>query len=253
MSESLKARMRAGQSMIGVWINSCDPVAAEILAHSGYDCAMIDLEHGPGSYRDAQVLMQAMRGSPCQPLVRVPSNNRVEVKRALDIGAVGVMCPSVSTVEEAREAAAACRYAPTGVRGMAATIVRASDYGRDWQSYVPRSDAEVLTICQIETRAGVANAEAIAAVEGVDLLFIGPFDLSADMGHLGEPDHPEVQSAIAKVERAARAAGKLLGTIQTPGRPAKTLLAAGYELILPHADLSLLRDAARAGLAALRD
>lgn len=252
MGESFKARLKAGHKAIGVWIDSFDPVAAEILAGAGYDCAMVDMEHGPGSFRDAQTVLQAMRGSPCQPLIRVPSNDRVAVKRALDIGAAGVMCPSVSTVEEAREAAAACRYAPVGVRGMAATIVRASDYGRDWQAYVPRSDAEVLTICQIETRAGVDNVEAIAAVEGVDLLFIGPMDLSADLGFLGQPDHPEVQAAIGRVERAVKAAGKLLGTIPTPGRPARGLLAGDYDMILPDADTILLREGARASLAALR-
>ncbi len=252
MGESLKARLKAGHKAIGVWIDCFDPMASEILAGAGYDCAMVDMEHGPGSYRDAQLVLQAMRGTACTPLIRVPFNSRVEVKRALDIGAEGVMCPSVSTVEEAREAAAACRYAPTGVRGMAATIVRASDYGRDWQGYVARSDAEVLTICQIETRAGVENAAEIAAVEGVDLLFIGPMDLSADLGFLGQPDHPEVQRAIARVEQAVKGAGKLLGAIPTPGRPARALLDGGYDFILPDADSILLREAARASLAALR-
>jgi len=253
MSEGLKARLRAGKQAVGVWIAMADPAAAEILGGAGYDCAMIDLEHGPGSYRDAQTVMQALRsGGACEPLVRVPVNSGVDVKRRRDIGAVGVMCPGGASVAEAEEAAAACRYAPRGVRGMAASVVRASDWGRDWRAYVPRSDAEVLCICQIETRAGVENAAAIAAVEGVDLIFIGPMDLSADMGHLGEPDHPAVLEAIARVERATRAAGKLLGAIPTAGRPAKQLLAAGIDLLLPDADVILLREAARQSLASLR-
>ncbi len=253
MTESFKARLAQGRGAVGIWIESYDPVAAEILATAGYDCAMIDLEHGPGSYRDAQLVMQAMRGTACAPLVRVPVNSRVEIKRALDIGAVGVMCPSVSTVEDARESAIACRYPGAGgVRGMAPAIVRAADYGRDAQGYIARSDREVLTICQIETRAGVENIDAIAAVEGVDLLFIGPMDLSGDMGQVGNPDHPDVQAAIAKVEAAVRAAGKLLGAVPTGAHSARELLARGYNMVLPDADTLLLRDGARASLAALR-
>lgn len=254
MTESLKARLGKGRGLVGVWIESYDPVAAEILGTAGYDCAMIDLEHGPGSYRDAQLVMQTMRATPCAPLVRVPVSNRVEIKRALDIGAVGVMCPSISTVEEAREVAKACRYpgASGGVRGMAPTIVRAADWGRDWQGYIQRSNAEVLTIVQIETREGVENAAAIAAVEGVDMLFIGPMDLSGDLGQVGNADHPEVQSAIRRTEQAARGAGKLLGAVPTGAHSARSLLDRGYDLVIPDVDTLLLREGARASLAALR-
>jgi 2-keto-3-deoxy-L-rhamnonate aldolase RhmA len=259
MGETFKQRLARGRGGIGVWIETYDPIAAEILATAGYDCAMIDLEHGPGSYRDAQLVMQAMRGTACVPLLRVPVSNRVEIKRALDIGAQGVMCPSVSTVAEAEECAAACRYPARpgqghrGVRGMAPTIVRAADFGRDWQAYVERSDREVLTIVQIETAEGVENAAAIAAVAGVDMLFIGPMDLSGDLGQAGNPDHPTVQAAIARVETAARGAGKLLGAVPTGAHTAGSLLARGYNLVIPDVDTLLLREGARASLAALRN
>jgi 4-hydroxy-2-oxoheptanedioate aldolase len=253
MSESFKGRLGQGRGLVGVWIESYDPVAAEILGTAGYDCAMIDLEHGPGSYRDAQLVMQAMRGTACAPLIRVPVSNRVEIKRALDIGAVGVMCPSISTVEEAREAANACRYpGKGGVRGMAPTIVRAADWGRDWQGYIQRSNEQVLTIVQIETREGVENAAAIAAVEGVDMLFIGPMDLSGDLGRTGNPDHDDVQQAIRRIEQATRGAGKLLGAVPTGAHSARALLGRGYDLVIPDVDTLLLRDGARASLAALR-
>ncbi|GAB5471010.1 MAG: aldolase/citrate lyase family protein [Rhodospirillales bacterium] len=252
MSESLKQRLQAGETLFGFWHMTCSPMVAEVLGQSGYDCTMIDLEHGPGSYLDAQTSMQALSATGCAPLVRVPFNSRVEVKRALDIGAEGIMCPAVNTVAEAEEAARACRYPPAGVRGMAPTVVRASDYGRDWQAYMERSDRDVLCICQIETGEAVENVAEIAAVAGVDLLFVGPMDLSADLGHPGQPDHPDVDAAMRKVEAAAKAHAVALGAIPTPGRSSRDLQDLGYRFILPDGDVPLLRAAAEASLAKLR-
>ena len=251
MSDCLKARMRAGSVMVGCWIHLFDKLASEIVGQAGYDFAMIDLEHGPGEVMDAISVMQAL-GADCPALVRVPGNDPLWIKRILDAGAEGVMIPSVNSREEAEAAATACHYAPRGMRGMAAVIARAATYGVDWQDYVRRIEEEVLVICQIETREAVANVAEIAAVGDVDLLFVGPFDLSGSMGHLGEPDHPEVRAAIGQVEDAAKAAGKLLGGIATPGRAAEELAAAGYDLILQDSDLSLLRESARASAAHLR-
>jgi len=228
-------------------------MVAEIVAQAGYDCVMIDLEHGPGSTLDAISLMQAVQGRACAALLRVPENNPVWLKRVLDAGVAGVMVPAVDTPEEAAAAVAACRYAPRGGRGMAATVVRASEYGADWRAYLTRVEEQLLIICQIESRAAVAAAAEILGVEGVDMVFIGPFDLSASLGHLGDPDHGAVREAILSVEAAAKAAGKLLGGIPTPGRSAQDLYAAGYDLVLADSDVGLLRDAARSGCRALRD
>jgi 2-keto-3-deoxy-L-rhamnonate aldolase RhmA len=162
------------------------------------------------------------------------------------------MIASVNDEAEARAAVAACHYAPRGNRGMAATIVRASGFGMDWQGYVRRIEEDVVVMCQIETGRAVENAEKIAAVDGVDLLFIGPFDLSASMGFLGQPDHPEVRSAIGRIEVAAKATGTLIGGISTPERSAEELLADGYDLILPDCDVALLGAAARASVARLK-
>ncbi len=251
MSDCLKSRMRAGSAVVGCWINLFDGLASEIIGKAGYDFAMIDLEHGPGDVMAAISVMQAL-GPDCPALARVPGNDAVWVKRVLDAGAQGVMVPSVNSRDEAQAAAAACHYAPRGVRGMAAVIARAANYGADWKDYVRRIEDEVLAICQIETGTAVANVADIAAVADVDLLFVGPFDLSASMGHLGEPDHPEVRAAIAEVEATAQRAGKLLGGIATPGRSVAELVAAGYDLILQDSDLALLRDGARASAAQLR-
>lgn len=247
-----KRRIAAGRPVFGCWIEMCSPIAAEIIAQAGYDSVLIDLEHGPGSILDAVSLMHAVQGSACTPLIRVPTNDPVILKRVLDIGVAGVMIPAVNTAAAATAAVSACRYPPKGVRGMAASIVRASDYGANWRDYTAAADASLLIMCQIESAEAVDNAAAIAAVDGVDMLFIGPFDLSAGLGHLGEPDHPEVRKKIALVETAAKDAGRALGGIPTPGRSAEDLLAAGYRLILADADVGLLGDAARARVAALR-
>lgn len=188
-----------------------------------------------------------MQGCDCAPLLRVESNDEVVIKRALDIGLARIMVPAVGARAEAAAAVAACRYPPRGVRGMAAPVVRATGHGASWQAYVAGGADELLIMCQIETASGVEAVADIAAVDGVDMLFVGPFDLSASLGHLGEPDHPEVRGAIARVEQAVRAAGKLLGTVPTPSRGAGELFAAGYDLVLADCDNLLLREAAAGG------
>lgn len=252
MQEPLKARMRAGQPANGFWCELFSPAAAEIMATAGYDCAMIDLEHGAGDLDQAMAVMRAMQASGCTPLVRVPANDPVWIKRLLDGGAQGVMIPAVNSAEEAEAAVAACHYPPRGVRGMAAPIVRASGYGRDWQGYVKEIAESLLVVCQIESGAAVAAAGDIASVEDLDMLFIGPFDLSASLGYMGEPDHPEVRAAIAEAEQAAKTHGRLLGGIPTPERPPQALYEAGYDLVLADIDIVFLREAARSGVAALR-
>jgi len=249
---SLKARLNSGDRAIGCWLHLLSPTAAEIISQAGYDCVMIDLEHGAATYRDAISLMQAVQGRDCAPLLRVPANDPVEIKRALDTGISGIMIPSVNSKAEATAAVKACRYPPLGSRGMAPTLVRAAGYGVDWRGYVERANDQLLVICQIETGPAVDAVAEIAAVEGVDMLFLGPFDLSASLGHLGAPDHPEVLARIAVVEQATKAAGVRLGGIPTPERTAEVLFAAGYDLVLADFDVLMLRDAARASVARLR-
>ena len=252
MTKSLKKVLQAGGKAGGCWLELFSPLAAEIIGQAGYDCVMIDLEHGQGSVMDAIVVMQALKGSGTEALLRVPANDPVWIKRVLDAGVAGVMIPTVDSVAEAEAAVAACRYPPKGRRGMAAPIARAADYGAVWQDYVARIDSDLLVICQIESAAAVDNVAEIAAVEGVDMLFVGPMDLSGSLGYFGEPDHPEVLKRIAEVEAAGKAAGKLLGAIATPARSLGDLYGAGYDLIVADADCLLLRDGARAGAAALK-
>ena len=252
MRGKLKRQLYAGRPAAGCWLELFNSMAAEIVAQAGYDCVMIDLEHGPGSVMDAIGLLHAVQGVGCAPLLRVAANEPVAIKRALDIGVAGVMVPMVDSESDAKAAVAACRYPPAGRRGVAPIMVRAADYGADWQDYVRRANEELLIICQIESRQAAENAAGIAAVEGVDMLFLGPFDLSANLGHMGAPDHPEARALIGDVEAAAKAAGKLLGALPTPRRGAEQLYASGYDLVLADFDSLLLRDGARASLAALK-
>lgn len=249
-----KARIAAGEILYGVWLELRAPAVAEILAGCGYDCGLIDLEHGPHSIGDAIGLMQAMGGSDCLPMARVPANDPVAIKRILDAGVRGVMVPAVEDAEQAAAVVAACRYPPRGRRGYAASIVRASRYGLALEDYLARfEEEELLVICQIETVRAVENVEAIAAVEGVDLLFVGPNDLAADAGHFGRLDAPEVDALVGRVEAACAAAGRALGGIVSPNRSLAELKARGYRLVLQDADVVLLRDAARASLARQRE
>ncbi len=251
-TSGLKRRLRDGEAAVGCWLWLNSGIAAELMSLAGYDCAMIDLEHGFGTLGEAVQIMHALRRGPTAPLMRVPANDPVWLKRALDTGVEGVMIPAVDSVADAEAAVRACRYPPAGERGMAVSVVRAADYGHDWQSYLERADEDLVVIVQIETRGGVDGLEGIAAVEGVDMLFIGPFDLSASLGHSGEPDHPEVHEVIQRIEQAARDAGKMLGSIPTPKRPAAELIARGYNLVLADGDLTLLRDAAAESVRRIR-
>jgi 2-keto-3-deoxy-L-rhamnonate aldolase RhmA len=243
--------MKGGAATGGCWLGLFSSIAAEIVAQAGYDCVMIDLEHGPGSILDAVPLMQAVKSSGCASLLRVPGNDPVWIKKALDVGVDGVMVPGVDSAAEAAAAVAACRYPPRGMRGMATAIVRASDYGAREREYLEAIDDDLLVICQVESPQAVDEVADIAAVDGLDMLFPGPMDLSTSLGYLGQPDHPEVAARIARVEAAAREAGKLLGGIPTPARPPAALFEAGYSLVLADFDLLMLRDGARAGAAAL--
>jgi 4-hydroxy-2-oxoheptanedioate aldolase len=248
----LKGRMRAGERVFGGFVNAASPVMAEVMALAGYDCLMIDREHGPADIFNATLQVTAIRTTGCAALMRVPANDPVELKRALDIGLDGVMIPAIDTADQARAAVAGCRYPPKGTRGLAAGVVRASGYGTDLARYMETAEREFLIMGQIETATGLENVETIAAVEGVDMLFVGPYDLSANLGYLGAPDHPDVDKAIERVKAAARDNGKLLGIIPTPGRGVADLFARGFHMVLGTADIILLREAAKAEVATAR-
>ena len=249
---SIKQRLRSGERLNGCWIETFNPIAAEIMAQSGYDSAMIDLEHGPGSYLDAVSMMQAVSQHQCTPLIRVSCADPAVIKRVLDIGPHGIMVPNIRSANEAREVVAACRYGPAGIRGAAPTIIRGAAYGKEGGEYLRWMEEEFLLIGQVESREAWEQIEDIAAVEGLDMLFIGPADLSASLGALGGFDRDEFTQAFEKIEQTTIQAGKLLGTIPFGPWSAKRLYENGHSLVLSGADTVLLREAAEQDVATLR-
>lgn len=249
---ALKRRLRKGKKAFGVFLELGHPPIAEITAAAGYDCVLIDREHGLGDLASAVPEMAAAQSHGATALLRVAANDPVTIKLALDIGVEGIMIPALMDGAAAKRAAEACRYPPRGIRGFAASVVRASSYGVRNEAYLREVEDELLVIGQIETRSGVEAAEAIAATEGIDMIFVGPWDLAANLGHFGEPDHQEMRKALAKVEKAAKKHGKWLGAIPTPGRSAAELFADGHDLVISHCDVVMLREAARADVAAMR-
>jgi 2-keto-3-deoxy-L-rhamnonate aldolase RhmA len=251
LSVDLRSKLEAGTAY-GTFLNACSLTVTDVLAGCGYDCLMIDGEHSPVGYETAQALTIACQGRGAGALMRIASNDPVLMKRALDLGLDGVMVPVVSNRAEAERAVASFRYPPEGIRGMAAGVVRASQYGLHTADYLATGRHRPILILQIETRAAVEAIDAIVEVAGVDMLFIGPFDLSANLGYLGQPDHPAARDAIARVEAAAKRAGRWLGTIDTAARPARALFAEGYRLVMGSADVTMLRETALRNIAAAR-
>ena len=239
MTPNLKARLKAGEKLLGAWTSSDSPDNAEVMALAGVDFILMDHEHGQAAIPDAIAQLRAIQGTRCAGLLRAPWNDMVFIKRVLDAGIHGIMVPQINTPEEARAVVAACRYPPLGIRG-AAGSVRAASYGLD-MDYFRRAADELIIIVQIETPQGVENAGAIAAVEGVDMIFIGPRDLSANIGKLNRMDDPDLLGLIAKIEQATLKSGKALGTIAATGAIAKRLFDRGYGFIIAGSDLVHLR------------
>jgi 4-hydroxy-2-oxoheptanedioate aldolase len=239
VTPNLKARLKAGEKLLGAWTMAGSPDNAEAMALTGIDFIVMDHEHGPATIPDAIAQLRAIQGTSCAGLLRVPWNDMVFIKRALDAGIHGLIVPQVSTPEEARAVVAACRYPPLGIRG-AAGGVRAASYGLD-MGYYERAAGELIIIVQIETPLGVENAEAIASVDGIDMIFIGPRDLSANIGKLNRMDDPELLGLVARIEQATLKSGKALGTIAATGAIAKRLFDRGYGFIIAGSDLVHLR------------
>lgn len=235
--------LRTGPGMIGVWSMSASPVVAEALGWAGYDFVVLDMEHAPNNVPQLLALLQAVAGTPTAPLVRLPWNDAVVVKQVLDIGATSIMFPYVQTAEEARRAVAATRYPPAGVRGLAG-MSRATRFG-GIDAYYARAADELCVAVQLETIEAVANLSEIAAVPGVESLFVGPTDLSASMGLAGQFDHPDVRSAIAGAAKACAAAGKPVGILASGVARAATYFEYGYTWVAVSSDLGLMMNAAR--------
>jgi 4-hydroxy-2-oxoheptanedioate aldolase len=252
MENRLKRRIRAGESVYGAWLGLASPQVAELMACVGYDFLIVDQEHGAGSLRDAADMLRACASGGCSAIVRVPWNDQVYLKRILDVGAQSLMIPMVESAEEAKAAVAACRYPPKGRRGWAAPAMRCSRYGTI-PDYTSRANDELFIIVQIESAGAAERAAEIAAVDGVDLVLIGVNDLAGSIGLLEKLDRPEVDTLVRKAEAGVRSAGKPLGSVPSARRDSAGLFADGYALVAGGGDSGLLRQAALADVAAVRD
>jgi 4-hydroxy-2-oxoheptanedioate aldolase len=250
---ALKQRLRAGKRALGCWTALGSPPVIELLAYCGFDYLLLDQEHGFGEPSALLHSLQAMAAMPgCTSVVRVPSNDPNYLKRVLDAGVEGVMVPNIETAGDAQAVLAACRYPPAGRRGSALGSARASDYGISSSKYRTTAADELLIVLQIESPKAVDNIDAIAAVEGVDVLFIGPHDLSGTVGHLGELKHPEVAKLIGRAEEGIKRSGKPMGTVPHPGTTWREMFQRGYHMINAGSDVGRLRDAALADVKEFR-
>lgn len=211
-----KQRLRTAQGQIGLWCTLSSAYTVEAVAGAGFDWLLLDTEHSPGDVVSVMGQLQALSGFPdVAPVVRPATNDPVLIKRFLDIGAQSLLIPYIQTVEEARAAVAAVRYPPHGIRGVSA-LTRATGFAR-YTDYAQRADEEIALLVQIETQAGLDALEEIAAVDGIDGIFIGPGDLAASLGHIGQLGHPEVvravEDAIVRIGRCGKPAGILTGDL----------------------------------------
>ena len=237
-ANTIRTRWQAGEAVLTAWLTIPSSFSAELLAHCGFDCLTIDLQHGLIDYSAAVAMLQAISTTDCIPLARVPWNEPGAIMKLLDAGAYGIICPMINTAEEAAAFAAACRYPPAGIRGITVSG-RGSQYGRV-PDYLKRADGEICVLVQVETGEALARIEEIASVDGVDGVFIGPADLSASLGHIGNPGHPEVQAAIQDAVKRLTAIGKPAG-ILTPSEPdARRYIEWGYRFVAVGSDLGLM-------------
>ena len=253
ITNTCKRKLLKGEPAIGAWLSMGSPIAAEIVANAGYDAILMDHEHGPGDFLNAISLMQAVAEAGPTPMMRVPWNDPVYIKRALDIGVMGVIVPYVQNAEEARAAVNACRYPTTGIRGVAPHAGRCSRWGARLGEYLEAWPKQLLLMCQIETEEAVENIEEIASVDGVDMLFLGPSDISASVGHMLDLAHPEVSALIERAERKLRKTNKLLGTVIRPGQTLNWTFERGYDFIIAGGDTRLLGASAQAQVGGFRD
>lgn len=235
---TFKRGMAAGTPQIGLWCSLSSHYAVEALAGAGYDWLLLDTEHSPNDIESVLCQLQAAAAYPTHPIVRIPVNDTVLMKRYLDIGVQTLLIPMVNTVEEARAAVAATRYPPDGVRGIASTT-RANRFGRV-PNYAKRAAEEICVLVQVETKQALANLDAIAAVPGVDGVFIGPGDLHASLGYAGEQANPAVLPIIDKALGDVKRAGKAPGILTGNQELAKRWLALGSLFVAVGSDVSIL-------------
>lgn len=249
MGQGFRARLKGGEMLLGTMVTLPSAAAAEILAGLGFDWLFIDGEHGPLETRELGEILQAVsHKTAC--IVRVPEAADVPIKKALDLGAHGIIVPQVNTAEQAASVVRFARYAPDGARGVG--LARAHGYGQRLREYLATANSETAVIVQAEHVQAVENIESIVRVPGVDAVLLGPYDLSASLGKMGQIDDPVVVAAIRRVTDVCRAAGMPLGYFGVTAKAVQPYVALGYTLIVAGVDTLYLGNGAKALLAELR-
>lgn len=240
---TLKKMLAKGDKALGCWSALNSALSTEVVAMAGFDFVLIDQEHGFGDPIQLAHQLQAMSASPSTSVVRVPSHDPNYAKRVLDAGAESIMFPSVNTVEQARAIVDSCLYAPAGSRGMAPGVIRASNFGYNAAEYVETANQNLLVICQIETAEAVENIEELVEVDGIDLFFVGPNDLSCSINKVGQFDDPEFVALMDRIEAVVMKSDKWLATIPYGGYSWQDLFDKGYNMSTANTDIGFLRDA----------
>lgn len=244
-SNSLKKKLAEGKAQLGMWLALADPYAAEVCANSGFDWLLIDSEHAPFDQRTILATLQALAAYPIEPVLRVPGHDPVYLKQVLEMGVRSLLVPMVETPEQARSLVAAVHYPPSGKRGVGSSLGRASRWN-SYEDYLGVADRSICLIAQVEHREAIAQIEQIGAVEGIDAIFVGPADLAASMGYLGQPTHPDVTEVVEAAIASVRGLGKAAGVLCTDESLSHHYLRQGANLLAVGVDTHLLLQAARA-------
>jgi 2-dehydro-3-deoxyglucarate aldolase len=244
LPNSFRRRVLAGEPMIGCWMSLASHIVSEVVGYAGFDWMLLDAEHSPNDLHTLIAQLQALKDSPSAPVVRPDWNDPVQIKRLLDAGFFNFLIPMVESAEQARAGVAATRYPPHGIRGVS-VAQRGNRYGYE-PNYFASVNDHICVMVQIESRAGVAASAEIAAIDGVDCLFIGPSDLAASYGHLGQPQHPDVQQAIRDIVRGAQSQGKPAGILAPREDDARSYQAMGIQVLAVGTDLGMLKAASSA-------
>ena len=247
-ASSFAQRLRAGELLIATMVSLASPEITEILAETGFDWLFIDAEHGAFNPQQTQSMLQAAGKCPC--VIRVPAGEDIWIKKALDIGAAGIIVPQVHTAEQAEQIISQCKYSPEGNRGVG--IGRAHTYGMEFDNYIQNANEDTAVILQAESRQAIENIDAIVKLKGLDAILIGPYDLSASLGRIGQVTDPEVQAAIKTVANACQSAGIQLGIFGVRAEAVKPYIEQGFTLITAGMDALFVIDSAKKTLADLR-
>lgn len=236
---AFKQALRQRTTQYGLWVALAEGYTAEVVAGAGFDWLLLDAEHAPNDIRSLVRQLQAIKASPSHAIVRPPVGDSVVIKQLLDIGVQTLLVPMVESGAQAAALVRATRYPPAGIRGIGSALARASDFGRI-ADYLPTADEQICLLPQVESPAGLENVDDIASTEGVDGVFIGPSDLAATMGHLGNPGHPQVRAAIEKGIERILANGKAAGILAVDETQARHWLDQGVSFVAVGTDVSLL-------------